>query len=179
MRRIGALVVGVGLAVTLGGCGGDGTSSGAASPPRATVTVTTGGAPSSATPSTRPVSLPPPVPRDARHVEQVVSPSGNIVCTVRPVIDCVITQADYDDLPRPHSCIGDWNDHDFTVGRDRGVRGSCRTDTPFRAKQSVLAYGDATILDGHACQSEETGMTCWDTTTSHGFLIARAGYTLF
>jgi hypothetical protein len=178
MHKISALVTGVCLAAAASACG-SGSSDRAAPRPVATATVTVTATPSAS--GTRPSAdqtLPPPVSAEVRHLGQLTSPSGNIQCALDVVLACVIQEATYEPLDRPR-CPLDWNDHYFGVGQRSGFRGTCAGDTPFTGRPTVLPYGVSSIMGHRACLSEESGMTCWDTSTRHGFRIARASYTIF
>jgi hypothetical protein len=184
MRRVSVTIVGFGLAAAVSACGGSGSSGQAA--PTATVTVTPGQEGSSSTPApagtgaASPVSaLPPPITGHAHHVDQIISPSHNIQCSLSFGVECSIQKAAYVPVPSPADCQFDWSDHMFTIGATGGVRGACRSDTSFTPSPTELAYGDTTIWKGRACQSQEVGMICWDIGTRHGFQLARESYHLF
>lgn len=170
------IVTGIALTAALSACGGGGSSDRAASRPQAKVTVTVTASPSGSS-SSQP-GLPPPVPSDVMHVDQLVSPSGNIRCVLTTAVECVIQKATYEPMQRP-TCQSDWNDHFFGVGRRSGIRGTCAGDPILLGDLKVLPYGATSTITDRACSSEQSGMTCWDTTTGHGFVISRARYTIF
>ncbi|GAA2182573.1 hypothetical protein GCM10009785_22400 [Brooklawnia cerclae] len=37
----------------------------------------------------------------------------------------------------------------------------------------ILAYGQSVVLGEFVCLSQEANLTCWNTTTGHGFMLAR------
>ena len=41
---------------------------------------------------------------------------------------------------------------------------------------SFLDIGQVTVLDDRACTVSESGLTCWNTVTGHGFLLSRTRY---
>jgi hypothetical protein len=172
------VIISVGAA--LSGCGGGSSDRAGTKPrPHATVTVTaTSTAPATTGSELGQTSLPPTTSSDVRHVGQVISPSGNIRCALDVVVACVIQDETYEPLERP-PCPVDWNDHYFGIGPKSGFRGICAGDTPLAGGPTVLPYGVTSTIGPHACLSEETGMTCWDTRTQHGFRIARTSYTIF
>ena len=51
-------------------------------------------------------------------------------------------------------------------------------DTALGAEDE-LAYGTASVIGDFACLSQESGMTCWNQITRHGFSVARADYAVF
>lgn len=109
------------------------------------------------------------------------SPTGNIWCYLDGFVECTIQE---DDHPRavPQDCggVGDWTDNLFAITQSAGARGGCRSDTPFSdGRPPGLEYGTTALTPGHACQSQTTGMTCWDRKTGHGFRLSRASYDLF
>ncbi|PUA81415.1 DUF6636 domain-containing protein [Nocardioides currus] len=111
------------------------------------------------------------------HEGQIVSPSGNIRCSLDYGVVCAVDENDYDSLP--DDCDLDWADNQFYIDDTSGGRGICRGDTPFTADPVTLAYGSTTRVDIGACKSTEEAVVCWDTETGHGFRISRASYELF
>jgi hypothetical protein len=172
---VNTIVIGIAVTAALSACGGAGSSDRAAPRPRATVTVTVTASPNG--PAT--TELPPPIVGQVRRLAQITSPSHNIQCSLDRGVDCVIEESDYEDLPEPTDCQVDWTDHRFIIGDHGGVRGVCTGEPPLTEVPDVLPYGVTTVWKTQVCQSQETGMTCWDTRTGHGFRIARASYTLF
>ncbi len=178
MHGVSVTIVGFGLAASLSACGGSGSSVQAGSSASQDGSSSTP-APAGDGASSPASALPPPITGHADHVDQIISPSHNIQCSLTFGVECSIQKATYVPVPRPADCQFDWNDHMFTIGTTGGVRGACRSDTSFTASPTELAYGDTTIWKGHACQSQEVGMICWDVGTRHGFQIARESYHLF
>ena len=56
--------------------------------------------------------------------------------------------------------------------------GACLSDTALGAEDQ-LAYGETNVIGDLACLSQESGMTCWNQVTGHGFTVSRAAYALF
>lgn len=118
-----------------------------------------------------------PAPEGAQELSALVSPSGNIRCTLSG-----------DDV----SCSLE----EHFLENDTG--GECTEDAPFAVRvgaegepqldcgQSVasgdareLAYGESAKNGNVACASESSGMTCWNTRTGKGFTVAKDTYETF
>ena len=54
----------------------------------------------------------------------------------------------------------------------------CADDTVF-GTDNVLPYGESISAGVLRCESADSGITCRDTKTGHGFSIARQAYQLF
>jgi hypothetical protein len=54
----------------------------------------------------------------------------------------------------------------------------CAGDTVF-GSDDVLPYGESITAGVLRCESADSGITCRDTKTGHGFSIARQAYQLF
>lgn len=144
------------------------------------VTVAPSAAPVEATEHVGPVSGPPAVTGPTVERGEFSSPTGNIWCSLAYAVECVVQEDSYATVPARPCEAGDWIDAWFTVGPDSGVRGDCRSDTPFAdGRPSALDYGTTAVAQGRACTSETTGMTCWDTRSGHGFRVSRSSYDLF
>lgn len=144
------------------------------------VTVAPSAAPVEAAEHVTPVTGPPSVTGPTFERAQVSSPTGNIWCSLVHAVECVVQEDSYQTMP-PQPCeAGDWSDAWFAVGPDSGVRGGCRSDTPFGdGRPPALDYGTTAVAQGRACTSETTGVTCWDTRSGHGFRVSRGSYDLF
>jgi hypothetical protein len=110
------------------------------------------------------------------------SPSGNIQCWLRrfegsPSATCVPTEKDYED-PVDFGCELDVVP-EFFLDHDGAHYGDCRGDVVGIPGQRVLAYGTAAENGSIKCGSLETGVTCVDADTGHGFKVSRASYTMF
>ena len=185
------------LLVTLLACGVGSDPGAPASAPTSTVTVTARAQPATTAPrpvtvapsaaptervepSTVSVTGPPEVTGVTVEATQVSSPTGNIWCSLAYAVECVVQEDAYPSVPAQACEAGDWVGTWFVVGPEAGVRGSCRSDTPFDdGRPPALDYGTTAVAQGRACSSETTGMTCWDTRSGHGFRVSRSSYDLF
>ena len=111
------------------------------------------------------------------------SPSNNIHCMFDDFgapryLRCDIYQIDNRHPPRPRSCDGDWGQA-FSITED-GVVGQrmCYTDAIKSEQWPILEYGANWQQQGFTCQSEQTGVTCFNV-KRHGFTLSRAGQKLF
>jgi hypothetical protein len=112
------------------------------------------------------------------------SPSGNIVCVTGasdPRASCEVA-AGRSTPPLPSICPSDGPQ---TIGRiELGSAGAvpvCNSDTIRQGSPAPLPYGSRTdpSLGSIACVSEQAGMTCVDTSTQHGFFLARGTFVTF
>ncbi len=105
------------------------------------------------------------------------SPSGNVACAIDAgSVRCDIRDRDWEPPPKPSSCDTDWG-HALAVEDGRAIF-LCAGDTAF-GPEDVLPYGATNRVGDFECHSEQAAMTCRDTTTGHGFELARARYRLF
>ena len=79
--------------------------------------------------------------------------------------------------PRPPSCEGGWGDR---IGLDQGSPPalSCHTDTLRGTTEPTMAYGSTHTVGEMSCDSQLSGVTCTDASTSHSFCISRDSYQL-
>ncbi|WP_312719991.1 excalibur calcium-binding domain-containing protein [Mobilicoccus sp.] len=127
-----------------------------------------------------------------------ISPSGNIMCAAGARdVRCDVTEFTYRTPKRPS-----WCDTDFgqAFGLRRTAEVLCAGDTLWGAAspgqnwfrktglrassvqglpQAVLPYGWTLKSTQIACTSTTKGVTCVNTTTKHGFTVAKASYRLF
>lgn len=96
----------------------------------------------------------------------VLSPSGNIVCSLHPAgtaggafVDCLMME--------PFVSFG-------VDTKGAAVDLSDRSDGPIDSTPVTLGYGQAATFEDFACVSQEIGMSCWNTETSHGMFLSRA-----
>lgn len=115
-----------------------------------------------------------------------VTPSGNIGCDMVVASDgsfagCAILKADYTFPTPPHNqldCVG--------LGLSTGKADvMCRGDVmAWELDQQAghvdtLAYG-STVTDGpYVCHSDVTELSCWRTSTGHGFALSRQAYSVW
>lgn len=106
-----------------------------------------------------------------------VSPTGNIGCALSSAgARCDIAEKSWKPPAKPADCQADWG-----VGVQVGAQAAtvaCASDSVLGSGQP-LAYGASQERGSYRCVSSEEGMRCENTTTGHGFTIARASYTTF
>ncbi len=127
-----------------------------------------------------------------------VAPSGNVTCVAGPTdVRCDISQFAYVPPTRPRSCELDYGQtfdlrRSATLGcvGDTVAGSASSTQNWFRktglkplatpmGPQAVLPYGWKLNSTQISCTSATTGVTCTNTTTRHGFTVAKAGYKVF
>jgi hypothetical protein len=164
------------MVMALAACGSDSTDSQAGSATRATSDPTK----VSAT-LAKPDPLTGPEPADDEVIDELtgfISPTGNVACMIDPTwVRCDIIDNDWSPPPRPADC-------EFDYGQGISLRpGSpaefvCAGDTAF-GPDEVLPYGESITAGVLACDSADSGFTCRDAETGHGFSISRQAYQLF
>lgn len=106
------------------------------------------------------------------------SPSGNVGCYLDPtVVRCDISERDWTPPPRPAACEFDYG-QGINLSTGDSPNFVCAGDTALGGG-APLAYGQSIAAGALRCDSAETGITCIDSTTNHGFSIARERYQLF
>jgi hypothetical protein len=167
------------LALGLCGCGGATKTVTVAGPPKSVVSPSPSkpAASNSATTSTIPAST----PAKVVNLSAFRTPSGNIGCELLGgVARCDIGKRDWSPPARPASCP---NIVDFGQGLE--VSGSatarfvCAGDTASDPSSPVLAYGSGSAVGPFLCVSRETGLTCTDRTSAHGFFLSIQSYRIF
>jgi hypothetical protein len=155
-------------AVVLAGCSGGGTHKAA---PVGTTTTLEG----ARTPSTTSTTLPKPT----LSLKNFTSPSGNIGCVVDTTsARCDVRDHVYTAGLRPSNCDLDWGDS--LQVNDKGLVGwVCHGDTVFDPAAQALPYGKSSQKGSIVCASADTGMTCTQGPSGHGFLISRERYRIF
>lgn len=182
----------IAVALILAGCGSGGTK---------TVTVTSTSSSASASsstssggPTSETATTPPSTSTSASmststastvtatvHLATFKSPTGNIGCMIiAGTARCDIRKRTWSPPPRPASCP---NEVDFGQGlivtRSGPARFVCAGDTSADPSAQSLGYGTATSVGGFTCVSASSGMSCRNTATGHGFVIAIQGYRIF
>jgi hypothetical protein len=110
------------------------------------------------------------------------SPSGNIYCQLGPDFAACEMREGRVEPPADGICTGSDADD---VGRLELVAGAvtpvCNTDSIRDPEAPKLAYGRIAQVPGVevTCLSEESGVTCVDPNSEHGFFIARGSFTAF
>ena len=163
-RMIAALVLLVVAVTALGGCGRPSEGSAQAAPDTL-ITVM-------------------PVDVEFTHF---ASPSGNIACVITSSGDdelvargvrCDIDKRDWSPPPRPADCVLDYG-YGIVLGVGEAADLLCAGDTTIGRDSEPLAYGDAITAGPLRCESAESGITCRDVESGHGFSISREAYQLF
>lgn len=108
------------------------------------------------------------------------SPSGNVGCYIDPTtVRCDIAERDWALPARPADCN---SNVDFGQGLILSASGDarfvCAGDTALGYGET-LAYGSSIAAGTLMCDSAESGITCRDTVSEHGFAISRQAYQLF
>ena len=115
------------------------------------------------------------------------SPSGNIACVITSSGDselvtrgvrCDIDERDWSPPPRPADCELDYG-HGVVLGVGEAAQLICTGDTTIGRNTEPLAYGDAITAGPIRCESAQSGITCRDVESGHGFSISREAYQLF
>ncbi|WP_141821779.1 hypothetical protein [Humibacillus xanthopallidus] len=113
------------------------------------------------------------------------SPTGNITCSTAGgegvLVTCDVAKG-RSDAPASAPCpAGGPRDIGRIELTPAGARPVCNSDTIRQGAAATLAYGVRTgpSLGSVACLSEEFGMTCVDSTSKHGFFLARDTFVTF
>ncbi|MGH3677623.1 MAG: DUF6636 domain-containing protein [Mycobacterium sp.] len=164
----------------LAGCGGDGGSSGErAGTAETVVTAQAPAAPRAPTPD-RLTSDTKSAPADETVTELrgFTSPSGNVGCYIDPSnVRCDISERDWAPPSKPASCEWDYGQGiTLQAGDEAGF--VCAGDTALGGGES-LGNGRSIAAGSLVCESAESGMTCRDNQTGHGFVISREAYQIF
>jgi hypothetical protein len=193
--RLRVVLPGVVAVVCLSGCGTasdltgaesasdrSGPTARAAESPTGPTAPTTSSTPTKAptkAPTREPEQRPPKrLPHVAGAIDFFVSPSRNIGCLITAdAVRCDIQQKSYREPTQPTSCQLDYGQA-LQVGLDGIGEFACVGDTVLGARK-VLDYNSSTVVGDFGCTSRETGMTCYNLRTRHGFLISREIVDLF
>ncbi|HET6732430.1 DUF6636 domain-containing protein [Mycobacterium sp.] len=170
-ERLAAAVAGFAAVIALSGCGSP-TDVQAAS----TATPVTG----QATAPARPVQSTSPAPDgDAVESASFLSPDGNIACNVDMNVGarCDIIDASWPTPPTPADCQGSYG-HMIAIGIDEPAEFICTDDTVF-GSEDLLADGESIASGAFRCESVDSGITCRNTETGHGFSLSYDANELF
>jgi hypothetical protein len=118
--------------------------------------------------------------REVAELTGFTSPSGNIGCYIDPSsVRCDIRERSWAPPPHPAYCP-DYTDYGqgLTIRAGGPSEFVCAGDTAL-AGGPALSYGDSITAGVLRCDSAETGITCRDVQTAHGFSISRERYQLF
>jgi hypothetical protein len=114
------------------------------------------------------------------QITPFTSPSGKIGCQIDPaMVRCDITERTWSAPPRPADCPSVTGyGQGLTLQAGGRARFVCAGDTAM-TQGNPLAYGDWITAGVLRCDSAESGITCRDVGTGHGFTVARQSYNLF
>lgn len=187
MRIPAALLTLALTAAAAAGCGGETATGGGIE----TVTVTasedatatggeetTIGESTSTSTSTAEDGAPPPADVEVSELTGFSSPTGNIGCYIEPgTVRCDIGERDWKPPAKPADCGGDYG-QGITMDAGGAPEFVCANDSALGAGD-VLDYGRSIGAGLLRCESAATGMTCTDTETGRGFMLAKESYELF
>ena len=104
------------------------------------------------------------------------SPSGGITCDIHnDAADCIVVENSWNDIPPDEGCDATWG-LSVAVSDGEGIF-TCRGDAT--AQGPVLPYGYEIEFGPFLCHSKETGVTCDNQETGHGFKVNRASFDLY
>ncbi|MCR2052807.1 hypothetical protein NSA19_08115 [Actinomyces bowdenii] len=118
-----------------------------------------------------------PAPVDAISADLIQSPSLNISCEIgTDSVSCSIAERYYAENGQE-----DCDASLFSLTTTESTALACGEEFIGVEGQQVhtLEYGTSAANDTYACSSEETGMTCWNQWTGHGFTLNRTSYETF
>lgn len=118
-----------------------------------------------------------PAPDSAISAQLIQSPSLNISCEISSTsASCSILERNYAEAGLP-----DCPDRLFSIVVEQETSLACGSEYLGSVGDSVttLEYGMTVANDTVACESDTTGMTCWNQWTGHGFKISRASNVIF
>lgn len=102
-----------------------------------------------------------------------ITPSGNISCIISEAsgVSCHVFEHEWTiDAPTEPDCEFDWGDN-VSLGDD-GLTFGCYSDVYWDLDAEVLPYGSGIRVTGFGCQSDRTGVTCFNG-VDDGFTISR------
>lgn len=171
VELLAAAVAGFSAVVALSGCGSPTDAESASTTP---VTGQT-------TASAQPVQSTSQSPADREVVENTsfLSPDGNIACNIDMNVGarCDIIDASWQAPPAPADCQDSYG-HMIAIGLDKPAEFICAGDTVFGSEE--LLPDDESIASGaFRCDSVDSGITCRNTETGHGFSISYDANRLF
>jgi hypothetical protein len=174
------LVMAVVGAAALSACGGTESASPTSSPTLTRITTTEPDDSLSRSPSSKRTTTPS-EPTESEVIDELVgftSPSGNVGCMIDSTfVRCDILERDWSPPPRPADCEFDYGQGiDMAAGEQAEF--ICAGDTALGGGEP-LEYGNAVAAGTLSCDSAESGITCRDSATGHGFTIAREAYRIF
>jgi hypothetical protein len=116
--------------------------------------------------------------RKVNELTGFVSPTGNVSCMIdADWARCDILDNDWSPPPRPADCEFDYG-QGISLAPGEQAEFVCAGDTAF-GPDEVLPDGDSITAGVLRCESAESGITCRDVQTGHGFSISLEAYRLF
>jgi hypothetical protein len=176
IRRGNLLLAAVGMIAALvsSGCGEESPAVSEGTPSAAPTTSTT--KPAEKQPDKLTGSAP--ADREVTELTGFISPSGNVACMIDPSwVRCDIIDNDWSPPPRPADCEFDYG-QGISLAPGAPAEFVCAGDTAF-GPDEVLPNGSSIAAGVLECGSAESGFTCRDVDTGHGFSISRQAYQLF
>jgi hypothetical protein len=161
-RRTLACLAGVCLAASLAGC-------------RSSADIASSTEPDSS-PSTPTTWAPPPPPDGTTTLINTGdytfrSPSGNITCHLLDLPNTISTRCEvghYTYQPPANPGVGCPRLNSITIGAEGPSEFTCAPQAP-AGDPKTLAYWDSVQVGRFTCKSKDTGVTCENTQTNHGF----------
>jgi hypothetical protein len=125
-------------------------------------------------PSKKPEKDKKPAPKDATKMGAVISPTGNIICTLEgDTVGCTVNDHIFPDSLE--SCDGD----SFAIVADKKGSGPACGEKYDSGAHETLAYDKSAKNDNLACTSKSDGMTCWNVKSGKGFFVNKQTYSTF
>ncbi|MFY0406955.1 DUF6636 domain-containing protein [Solicola sp. PLA-1-18] len=110
-------------------------------------------------------------------IASFTTPTGNIGCYIGSQgARCDIRERSFEPPAEPESCGLAWG-NSLEVGAD-GAGFACVGDTVM-GSDTILKYGNSTLVGDYGCTSATTGVTCVNRSTGHGFSLSRASARTF
>jgi hypothetical protein len=169
VERLAAAVAGFAAVVALSGCGGPTDTQAASTTSVAGQT------------TAQPVQSTSPAPADQEVVESTsfLSPDGNIACNIDMNVGarCDIIDASWQAPAAPTDCQDSYG-HMIAIGLDKPAEFICAGDTVFGSEE-LLPDGESIVAGAFRCESVDSGITCRNTETGHGFSLSYDANRLF
>lgn len=117
-------------------------------------------------------------------------PSRNIACEINSnTVLCYIKEYTFKparDPGNPPNNMVVWVGSEIYIHKGKAAIGEYDTEPGPAANAAweggsitILGYGKTTAIGRIACTSQTTGLTCWDTSTHHGFLFSKSKYVIW
>lgn len=111
----------------------------------------------------------------------IVMPSGNIGCDFdADRVGCGVGSLNADPSKRGPTGFANWwfvlNGNGTPTSSPKGDPGNYDLN---KDKAQTVGYGEVVYRGDNVCASEPNGLTCWNTTTGHGFFLSKARQETF